>query len=48
MRAAGVECRCDVFPEMQHVFHFMAGNAPDADDALATLANWARPKLGRG
>lgn len=45
-RAAGVECRCDVFPEMQHVFHFMAGNAPEADDAIARLAEWVRPKLG--
>ncbi len=48
VRAAGVECRCDVFPEMQHVFHFMAGNAPEADDAIARLAEWVRPKLGLG
>lgn len=47
-KAAEVECRCDVFPEMQHVFHFMAGNAPEADDAIAKLAEWVRPKLGLG
>ncbi len=45
-RAAGVDVRCDVFPEMQHVFQFMAGNAPEADDAIARLAAWVRPKLG--
>jgi acetyl esterase/lipase len=46
VKAAGVECRCEVFPEMQHVFQFMAGRAPEADDAIAKLAAWARPKLG--
>ncbi|MEQ8233518.1 MAG: alpha/beta hydrolase [Gammaproteobacteria bacterium] len=46
MRAAGVEVKCDVFPEMQHVFQFMAGRAPEADDAIARLAAWVRPKLG--
>lgn len=45
-RAAGVEVRCDVFPEMQHVFQFMAGRAPEADDAIAKLAAWVKPKLG--
>lgn len=45
-RAAGVEVRCEVFPEMQHVWHFMAGKAPEADDAIAKLAAWVKPKLG--
>jgi len=45
-KAAGVDCTCDVFPEMQHVFQFMAGRAPEADDAINRLAAWARPKLG--
>lgn len=45
-KTAGVDCRCDVFPEMQHVFHFMAGNAPEADDAIGRLAEWVKPKLG--
>ena len=44
--AAGVECRCDVIPEMQHVFQFMAGRAPEADAAIKKLAEWVRPKLG--
>ncbi len=45
-RAAGVDVRCDVFPEMQHVFQFMAGRAPEADDAIAKLAAWVKPRLG--
>ena len=46
MKAAGVEVRCDVFPEMQHVFQFMAGKAPEADDAIQRLAAWVKPHLG--
>jgi len=45
-KAAGVDVRLDIYPEMQHVFHFMAGHAPEADDAIAKLASWIRPKLG--
>jgi len=46
VRAAGVDVRLEIFPEMQHVFHVLAGNAPEADDALKKLAEWVRPKLG--
>jgi epsilon-lactone hydrolase len=45
-RAAGVEVRLDVFPEMLHSFQMMAGRAPEADDAIARFAEWVRPKLG--
>jgi epsilon-lactone hydrolase len=45
-KAAGVEVHCEVFPEMQHVFQFMAGRAPEADDAIRKLATWVKPKLG--
>ena len=45
---AGVEVKLDVFPEMQHVFHFAAGYAPEADDAIRKLAQWVRPKLKLG
>ncbi len=45
-KAAGVDVRCDVYPEMQHVWHFMAGKAPEADDAIQKLAAWVKPKLG--
>ena len=44
--AAGVDVRLDVFPEMQHVFQLSAGNLPEADDAIARIAAWLRPKLG--
>lgn len=43
---AGVDVKVDVYPEMQHVFHFMAGRAPEADDAVAKMAAWVKPKLG--
>jgi monoterpene epsilon-lactone hydrolase len=43
-RQAGV----DVTPEMQHVFRFLAGAAPEADAAIRRLAAWVRPKLGLG
>jgi epsilon-lactone hydrolase len=45
-RGAGVGVQLEIFPEMQHVFHVLAGNAPEADDAIRKLAEWVRPKLG--
>jgi len=48
LRRAGVEVKLDVFPEMQHVFQFLAGVAPEADEAIRQLAAWVRPKLGLG
>jgi monoterpene epsilon-lactone hydrolase len=45
-KAAGIDVKLDVFPEMQHVFHFLAGRAPEADDAIRRMADWVRPKLG--
>jgi len=45
-RQAGVECRLDVFHEMQHVFQMAAGNMPEADEAIGRLADWVRPQLG--
>ena len=46
VRQAGGDVRLDVFPEMQHVFQYSAGHAPEADDAIRRLAEWVRPKLG--
>jgi acetyl esterase/lipase len=43
---AGVEVRLDIFPDQQHSFQMMAGRAPEADDAIHRLAEWARPRLG--
>jgi epsilon-lactone hydrolase len=45
-RNAGVEVTLDIVPEMQHVFQFAAGYAPEADDAIRRLARWLRPQLG--
>ncbi len=45
-RQAGLECRLDVFPEMQHVFQMAAGNMPEADEAIRRLAEWVQPRLG--
>jgi len=44
-RAAGVEVRLDVFPEMLHTFQMAAGRASEADDAISRMAAWLRPKL---
>lgn len=43
---AGVSARCEVFPEMQHVFPVAAGAMPEADDAVAKIASFLRPLLG--
>lgn len=45
-QAAGVEVRLDVFPEQVHTFQMAAGRSPEADDAIARLAEWVRPRLG--
>lgn len=44
-REAGVDVTVDVHPSMQHVFHFMAGRAPEADAAVDGLAEWVRGHL---
>jgi acetyl esterase/lipase len=45
VRRADGEVKLDVCPEMQHVFQFLAGVAPEADEAIGKLAAWVRPKL---
>lgn len=45
-RKAGVDVQIDVFPGMQHCFQLMAGNAPEADDAVARIGQWLRAALG--
>lgn len=47
-RDHGVDVRLDVFPGQQHTFQMAAGHAPEADEALAALAAWVRPRLGLG
>jgi epsilon-lactone hydrolase len=43
---AGVDVELEVFPEMQHIFHLLAGTAPEADEAIGKHVEWVRPKLG--
>lgn len=45
-RRAGVDVTLEIEPDMQHVYHFLAGRAPEADAAIRRLAAWVRPKLG--
>jgi acetyl esterase/lipase len=47
-RRSGVDVTLEIVPEMQHVFQFLAGVAPEADAAIARLAKWVRPRLGLG
>lgn len=42
---AHIEVELTVVPEQQHVFPFMAGRAPEADDAIRAAADWARQKI---
>lgn len=42
---AGVDVDLDVVPEMQHVFQFLGGVAPEADAAIARAGMWLRAKL---
>ncbi|MDB6103071.1 MAG: Acetyl esterase/lipase [Gammaproteobacteria bacterium] len=45
-RSAEMEVKIDVFPDMLHSFQMAAGRAPEADEAVARLAAWARALLG--
>jgi acetyl esterase/lipase len=45
-RVAGVDSTLEVVPEMQHVYPFSAGRAPEADATIAAMAAWLRPRLG--
>ncbi|GAA5061919.1 acetyl esterase/lipase [Thermocatellispora tengchongensis] len=45
-RDAGVDAHCEIVPEMQHSFAFLAGRAPEADAAIRRMAAWLRVHLG--
>jgi epsilon-lactone hydrolase len=45
-RKAGNDVTYEVYPEQQHVFHFLAGTAPEADQAVAALGRWFRQQFG--
>ncbi len=41
----GVEIILDIFDDMQHCFHLLAGRAVEADDAIDKIAKWVKPYL---
>lgn len=45
-KAAGVEVVLEVHEGQQHVMEFMAGKAPEADDSIARIGEWASKKIG--
>jgi len=45
LEKAGVEVVLDVAEGMQHVFEFMAGKAPEADESIRKIAKWVKKKL---
>ena len=44
-RRQGVDSTLDIVPGQQHTFQMAAGYDKVADDALARMADWVRPKL---
>lgn len=44
-RAAGVDATCDVVAERFHVWHLVAGLAPEGDEALAQVTAWLDSRL---
>lgn len=45
-REAGVDVEAHIVPEMQHSYPLLAGRDPRADETIARMAAWVRPKLG--
>lgn len=43
---ASVDVTFDVVPGQQHVYVFMAGRAPEADETISKAAGWLTPLLG--
>lgn len=43
---AGVDVTLEVWPEMVHVWHASAGFVPESDQAIARIADFARPRIG--
>lgn len=46
LRGLGVEAELRVGEGMQHVFEFMAGRAPEADESVGAIGKWVRGKMG--
>jgi len=47
-KEAGVPVELELSDSMQHVYVFMAGNAPEADKTINDVGRWLRQKLGLG
>ncbi len=45
-KAAGVDVSLHAAPEMQHSFIFLAGRAPEVNEAIEEMGRWLRSKLG--
>lgn len=45
LEKAGVEVALDVAEGMQHVFEFMAGRAPEADESIRKIGEWVKKTL---
>jgi monoterpene epsilon-lactone hydrolase len=45
-KKANVDVTLKIAEGMQHVYEFMAGRAPEADETIADMAIWLRPKIG--
>lgn len=45
-KSAGVEVQLEVVEGMQHVWVFMAGNAPEAEATLSQAADFIHDKIG--
>lgn len=45
-RTSGVDVTLEVWPEMIHVWHSMAGLFPEADDGIARVAEYLSERLG--
>jgi len=43
---AGAEVVLEVHEGQQHVFEFMVGRAPEADDSVKRIGEWVRGKIG--
>ncbi|KAH9825727.1 Steryl acetyl hydrolase [Teratosphaeria destructans] len=46
LKEADVEHVLEVAEGQQHVFEFMAGKAPEADESLRKIGEWVRKKIG--
>ena len=45
-KKAGIDVVLEVHENQQHVFEFMAGRAPEADESLRKIGEWVRKKIG--